>query len=100
MYGTKLFQNLKNAIRSANIINNSFVINYLEDTFSEISIFNLSGELISKLSLPKKGTISGFSGDIDDSSSFFAITNYVTPREIYQIDLKDLSFELFWKRRT
>ena len=87
----------KNAIRSANIINNSFVINYLEDTFSEISIFNLSGELISKLSLPKKGTISGFSGDIDDSSSFFAITSYVTPREIYEIDLKDLSFELFWK---
>ena len=87
----------KNAIRSANIINNSFVINYLEDTFSEISIFNLSGELISKLSLPKKGTVSGFSGDIDDSSSFFAITNYVTPREIYEIDLKDLSFELFWK---
>ena len=87
----------KNAIRSANIINNSFVINYLEDTFSQISIFNLSGELISKLSLPKQGTISGFSGSIDDSSSFFAITNYVTPREIYEIDLTDLSFEIFWK---
>lgn len=87
----------ENTIRSANIINNSFVINYLEDTFSQISIFNLSGELISKLSLPKQGTVSGFSGDIDDNSSFFAITNYVTPREIYEIDLKDLSFELFWK---
>ena len=87
----------ENTIRSANIINNSFVINYLEDTFSEISIFNLLGELISKLSLPKKGTISGLNGDIDDSSSFFAITNYVTPREIYEIDLKDLSFKLFWK---
>ena len=87
----------KNAIRSANIINNSFVINYLEDTFSQISIFNLSGELISKLSLPKQGTVSGFSGDIDDNSSFFAITNYVNPREIYEIDLTDLSFELFWK---
>ena len=87
----------KNAIRSANIINNSFVINYLEDTFSQISIFNLSGELISKLSLPKQGTVSGFSGDIDDNSSFFAITNYVNPREIYEIDLTDLSFKLFWK---
>ena len=87
----------KNAIRSANIINNLFVINYLEDTFSQISIFNLSGELISKLSLPKQGTVSGFSGDIDDNSSFFAITNYVNPREIYEIDLTDLSFELFWK---
>jgi len=32
----------ENAIRSVNIINNSFVINYLEDTFSQISIFDLS----------------------------------------------------------
>ena len=87
----------KNAIRSVNIINDSFVINYLEDTFSQISVFNLTGEFISKLSLPKQGTISGFSGGIEDTTSFFAVTNYVTPREIYKIDLTDLSFELFWK---
>ena len=87
----------KKAIRSANIINSSFVINYLEDTFSQISVFDLSGKFISKLSLPAKGTISGFSGGIDDSSSYFAITNYVVPREIYEIDLTDLSFKLFWK---
>ena len=87
----------KKAIRSANILNNSFVINYLEDTFSQISVFDLSGKFISKLSLPTKGTISGFSGGIDDSSSYFAITNYVVPREIYEIDLTDLSFKLFWK---
>lgn len=87
----------KKAIRSANILNSSFVINYLEDTFSQISVFDLSGKFISKLSLPTKGTISGFSGGIDDSSSYFAITNYVVPREIYEIDLTDLSFKLFWK---
>ena len=87
----------ENTIRSANIINNSFVINYLEDTFSQISVFNLSGKFISKLSLPKQGTISGFSGGIEDTDSYFAITNYVTPREIYEIDLTDLTFELFWK---
>ena len=85
------------AIRSANILNSSFVINYLEDTFSQISVYDLSGKFISKLSLPTKGTISGFSGGIDDSSSYFAITNYVVPREIYEIDLTDLSFKLFWK---
>jgi len=87
----------ENAIRSVNIINNSFVINYLEDTFSQISVFDLSGKFISKLSLPKQGTIGGFSGGIEDTSSYFAITNYVTPREIYEIDLTDLTFKLFWK---
>ena len=87
----------KNAIRSVNIVNNSFVVNYLENTFSKISIFDLSGKLISKLSLPKEGTVSGFSGDIHESNSYFAISNYITPKEIYKIDLSNLSFELFWK---
>ena len=87
----------KNAIRSVNIVNNSFVINYLENTFSKISIFDLSGKLISKLSLPKEGTVSGFGGGIDESNSYFAISNYITPKEIYKIDLSNLSFELFWK---
>jgi prolyl oligopeptidase len=87
----------KKAIRSVNIVNNLFIINYLEDTFSQISFFDLSGELISNLSLPKQGTISGFGGGIEDSSSYFAITNYVTPREIYEIDLTDQSLKLFWK---
>ena len=92
----EVIQESENAIRSVNIINNSFVINYLEDTFSQISIFDLSGEFVSKLSLPKKGTVSGFGGDIDDKESYFSITNYITPREIYQIDLTDNSFKLFW----
>ena len=86
----------ENAIRSVNIINNSFVINYLQDTFSQISIFDLDGEFVSELSLPREGTISGFGGEIDDKESYFAITNYVTPREIYKIDLTDYSFKLFW----
>ena len=87
----------KNAIRSVNIVNNSFVINYLEDTFSQISVFDLKGQLISKLPLPKEGTISGFSGGLEDTSSYFSITNYVTPREIYEINLTDLSYKLFWQ---
>ena len=89
----------ENAIRSVNIINNAFVINYLEDTFSQISIFDLDGIFISKLSLPEKGTISGFGGDIDDKETYFAITNYITPRKIYQIDLTDYSFKLFWNEK-
>ena len=92
-----VIQESENSIRSVNVVNNSFVINYLEDTFSQIIVFNLSGEIVSKLSLPKQGTISGFGGGIEDTSSYFAITNYVTPREIYEIDLTDLSFKLFWK---
>ena len=87
----------ENSIRSVNVLNNSFVINYLEDTFSNIKIFDLSGNFVRELELPKKGTIGGFGGQIDDIKTYFSVSNYVTPREIYEINLDSLETKLFWK---
>ena len=87
----------ENSIRSVNIINNSFVINYLVDTFSNIKIFDLSGNFVQDLKLPKNGTIDGFGGEIDDNKTYFSISNYVSPKEIYEIKLDSLETKLFWK---
>ena len=87
----------ENSIRSVNAINNSFVVNYLIDTFSSIKIFDLSGNFVQDLELPKNGTIGGFGGEIDDTKTYFSVSNYVTPREIYEIKLDSLDVKLFWK---
>ena len=92
-----VIQESKNSIRSVNVINNSFVINYLVDTFSSIKIFDLSGNFVQDLELPKNGTIGGFGGEIDDTETYFSVSNYVTPREIYKINLDSLDVKLFWK---
>ena len=92
-----VIQESENSIRSVNVINNSFVINYLVDTFSSIKIFDLSGNFVQDLELPKNGTIGGFGGEIDDTETYFSISNYVTPREIYEINLDTLDVNLFWK---
>ena len=86
-----------NSIRSVNFINNSIAITYLVDTFSEIKFFNLKGSYIKKLALPAKGSISGFGGGFEDSTTFFSFTNFVTPRKIYEIDLSDMSTKTFWE---
>jgi len=92
-----VIQESENSIRSVNIVNNSFVINYLVDTFSSIKIFDLSGNFLQDLELPKNGTIGGFGGEIDDTETYFSVSNYVTPREIYEINLDSLDVKLFWK---
>jgi len=92
-----VIQESENSIRSVNVINNSFVINYLVDTFSSIKIFDLSGNFVQDLELPKNGTIGGFGGEIDDTETYFSVSNYVTPREIYEINLDSLDVNLFWK---
>nr|AAT38622.1 predicted prolyl endopeptidase [uncultured gamma proteobacterium eBACHOT4E07] len=92
-----VIQESENSIRSVNVVNNSFVINYLVDTFSSIKIFDLSGNFVQDLELPKNGTIGGFGGEIDDTETYFSVSNYVTPREIYEINLDSLDVKLFWK---
>ena len=92
-----VIQESENSIRSVNIVNNSFVINYLVDTFSSIKIFDLSGNFVQDLELPKDGTLGGFGGGIDDTKTYFSVSNYVTPREIYEINLDSLDVKLFWK---
>ena len=94
-----VIQESENSIRSVNVINNSFVINYLVDTFSSIKIFDLSGNFVQDLELPKNGTIGGFGGEIDDTETYFSVSNYVTPREIYEINLDTLDIKLFWKEK-
>ena len=94
-----VIQESENSIRSVNVINNSFVINYLVDTFSSIKIFDLSGNFVQDLELPKNGTIGGFGGEIDDTETYFSVSNYVTPREIYEINLDSFDVKLFWKEK-
>ena len=94
-----VIQESENSIRSVNVINNSFVINYLVDTFSSIKIFDLSGNFVRDLELPKNGTVGGFGGEIIDTETYFSISNYVTPREIYEINLDSFDIKLFWKEK-
>ena len=86
-----------NSIRSVNFINDSIAVNYLIDTFSEVRFFSLDGSYLNKLSMPNQGTIAGFDGELEDTSSFFSFTSFVTPRRIYEIDLTTMKTKIFWE---
>ena len=92
-----LISETANSIRSVNFINNSIAITYLMDTFSEVQFYSLDGAYLKTLSMPERGTIAGFSGGLEDTSTFFSYTNFVTPRKIYEIDLEDMSQKVFWE---
>ncbi|NCX42543.1 MAG: S9 family peptidase, partial [Proteobacteria bacterium] len=86
-----------NSIRGVNFINNNIAVTYLIDTFSEVRFFSLDGSYLNKLTMPYQGTISGFGGRLEDSSSYFSFTSFVTPRRIYEIDLTTLKTKIFWE---
>jgi len=86
-----------NSISGVSFINNTIAVTYLVDTFSDVKFFSLNGSFVNKLKLDLKGNIAGFNGSLDDNSTFFSFTNFVTPRKIYEINLKDMSKKIFWE---
>jgi len=87
----------ENSISSVNMINNSFVVNYLNNTFSDVRYFNASGSMYGSLEMPKMGTISGLKGKKGDISSYFSFTNFIQPSQIYKLNLETNSYEKFWE---
>ena len=66
---------------------NSIFAEYMKDAVSEIKQYNLSGQLIRKVTLPGLGTISGFSGKRAEKTLYYNFTNYTTAGAIYSFDV-------------
>ena len=50
-------------------------------------MFDLAGKPLGKVERPGIGTIDGFSGDQDDTETFFTFTSYNTPARMYRYDV-------------
>ncbi len=66
----------------------TIVASYLVDAKTEVRRHALDGRLLGKVALPGIGTASGFSGDLDQTETFFAFNSFATPVTIYRYDIK------------
>ena len=65
-----------------------FFASYLKDALSLVEQVNLNGKVVRTISLPGKGTASGFSGKWKDPVLYFTFTSYTQPATIYSLDVK------------
>jgi prolyl oligopeptidase len=65
-----------------------FFASYLKDALSLVEQVDLNGKVVRTISLPGKGTASGFSGKWEDPVLYFTFTSYTQPATIYSLDVK------------
>ncbi|MCA9663376.1 MAG: S9 family peptidase, partial [Myxococcales bacterium] len=90
-----LIPEAEETLRSANVVADHFIANYLKDAHSQVKIFDLKGKLVREVELPGIGTAYGFGGERKDKETFFMFTGYTTPGSIYRYDVKKGTSELF-----
>lgn len=73
-------------LKTANLINQQLVVNYLHDARSAVKVFSLKGQLLRELALPGIGSVVGFGGKAADKESFYSFASFATPATIYRYD--------------
>ena len=84
---TEIVPAQKGTLDGANILSGRILAQYLVDVLTEIAVFDLEGESLGKVERPGFGSIHGFSGEQDDTETFYVYTSYNTPARIYRYDV-------------
>ncbi len=92
---TEVIPEGEGVLEGISIVGEKLIAQYIQDAQSKIKIYALDGSFENDLETPILGTISGFSGKIDDPFTFYSITSYTTPSQIYKYDVAENKSSLF-----
>ena len=82
-------------LRSANLVNDTFVVTYLKDAHTQVRMFDMDGRFLRDVELPGQGTAGGFGGRRTDTETFYKYTSFSTPTRIYRYDMRTQIGELY-----
>jgi prolyl oligopeptidase len=77
----------KATLDGASILSRRIIAQYLVDVLTEVEVFDLAGKSVAKVARPGFGAVHGFTGDQDDTETFYTFTSYNTPPRVYRYDL-------------
>ena len=74
-------------IDSIAVAGGKVIATYMKDVASRAYVHNLEGTLENEIQLPGLGSASGFGGNMDDTSLFYAFTSFTYPTSIFRYDV-------------
>ncbi|HEY0682588.1 MAG TPA: prolyl oligopeptidase family serine peptidase [Steroidobacter sp.] len=77
------------------IVGNKIIVQYLQDAYSLVRVFDLNGKVQYDVKLPGLGTAVGFTGDVKDNETFFAYTDFLTPMSVSRLELASGATEVW-----
>ena len=72
---------------SVSLVGDRLVAEYMQDAWSVVRLYSLTGDAVGNVDLPGIGTAVGFSGRAGDSETFFAYSSFDTPPTINRLDV-------------
>ena len=71
------------------------IVTYMKDVASKAYVHSIEGTLENEVELPGLGSVSGFNGNMDDTSLFYTFTSFTYPTSIFRYDVAAKKSSLF-----
>ena len=71
------------------------IATYMKDVASKAYVHNLEGAFENEVELPGLGSVSGFGGNMDDTSLFYTFTSFTYPTSIFRYEVAARKSSLF-----
>ncbi len=84
---TVIPENGRNLLEGVNSVGGSLMAIYLEDAQHKIYQYGFDGRLVREVALPAIGSVSGFSGEDEDTEIYYTLSNYTSPAAVYRYDI-------------
>ena len=92
---TDVIPQSKDILTGVSHLGKRLIANYNKDAHSVVKIYDESGKFLANLDNDMIGSIGGFSGEPEDTETFYTVTSYITPAAIYRYDVTNNKSTLY-----
>jgi prolyl oligopeptidase len=85
----------KDSLGSVSIVGERIIADYLKDAQSQVKLFGLDGKETNLFTWPMPVSVSGFGGKRTDTETFYSVSSFALPADIYRLDLRTMDAKLF-----
>lgn len=92
---TTVIESKQETLRNVSLMGEKLFAQYLKDVKAQVSVFDLDGNKVDDIAFSDIGNVSGFYGSADSDTTFYKLTGFTNPGQVYAYDVESGQSTLF-----
>ena len=90
-----VIESTSDTLSSVSLLGEKLFAQYLRDVKGQVSVFDLNGKKIDEIAFNDIGSVSGFYGSKNADTTFYKLTGFTNPGQVFAYDVKSGESSLF-----
>ncbi|AFS37637.1 prolyl oligopeptidase family serine peptidase [Alteromonas macleodii] len=90
-----VIESTSDTLSSVSLLGEKLFAQYLKDVKGQVSVFDLNGKKIDEIAFNDIGSVSGFDGSKNADTTFYKLTGFTNPGQVFAYDVKSGESSLF-----